>query len=628
MSALEPLSWKPLVRAAEARPEGSRPGDLCAEAAQPVPAASTSGRRYDLDWIRIAAFGLLILYHVALVYAPFDWHIRSTHTFGWVREALLVSSPWRLTLLFLVSGSALRFMFKGQSPRSLIAARLKRLGPPLLFGVLFLVPIQSWIEATDKGSWSAGLPAWWLSEFAPAGLANGAPLNHLWFLLYAAVYSLAAIAVFGDAQRMARLEARLAGLLVGWRALVVPVAYLVGIRILLFPLFGLTNQLATDWYNHALSFGAFSLGFLLARRDALWRDLERFRWTSLAVALVALPVMVAQDAHPGGGAFLGVPRAIVFGIDQWATIAAILGFASRHLRGVSGPILRYLSDAVFPCYLAHQTVLVVAIWLLKPRGLPPAGEALLLVGLTFAGSLLTYEVVRRIPLIRPLWGLKPLAAVAAGHERPRYARRRLLLACGIAAPVLAFATTLLAVAAYPDFDHARQFLSELGGASARLPIIFNAGVLTAGLMAALAGCGFGLAMIALTRAHLSGLLTGFVFVLAGCGLAMAAIYPWPDPRHLAINLALGIQLAPLLLLWGLRAQPDMGRLKLFLAGVFVVMAVLTVLTKHLLFPGTVNDANVGWWERAYALVLVGWVGVAAYVLERRLRSESSASKTA
>ena len=37
-------------------------------------------RRADIDWIRIAAFGVLILYHVGLVYAPWDWHVRSPHT--------------------------------------------------------------------------------------------------------------------------------------------------------------------------------------------------------------------------------------------------------------------------------------------------------------------------------------------------------------------------------------------------------------------------------------------------------------------------------------------------------------------------------------------------------------------
>ena len=35
-------------------------------------------RRVDLDWVRIAAFALLILYHVGMFYVPWGWHIKST----------------------------------------------------------------------------------------------------------------------------------------------------------------------------------------------------------------------------------------------------------------------------------------------------------------------------------------------------------------------------------------------------------------------------------------------------------------------------------------------------------------------------------------------------------------------
>jgi hypothetical membrane protein len=198
---------------------------------------------------------------------------------------------------------------------------------------------------------------------------------------------------------------------------------------------------------------------------------------------------------------------------------------------------------------------------------------------------------------------------------------RPLLACGIAAPLIALAATLAAMAAWPGFDPARQYLSELGGPSAQHPLIFNAGLFVAGVMAALAGVGFGLAIVALTRARLVGALTAVVFVLAGWGLVQAAIHHWPDKRHLAINLALGIQLAPALLLWGLWRRADLARLKLFLALVFVAMAALTVLTKHIVLPSLVNDANVGWWERGYAIILVGWVGVAAFALQRCLRND-------
>ena len=195
----------------------------------------------------------------------------------------------------------------------------------------------------------------------------------------------------------------------------------------------------------------------------------------------------------------------------------------------------------------------------------------------------------------------------------------------MAAPVLALATTLLAVALFPNFDHATQFLSELGAGGARHPQVFNAGVAFAGIGAGIAGIGFGFAIEALGGSRLAAVLTAVFFVLAAVGLVVSSLYHWPDPRHLAINLGLGIQLAPLSLLWGLRRAEGVDRLRWFLAIVFVLMAVLTVFTKHLVLPGTVNDHNVGWWERAFALVLVGWVGVAAFLLEKRLIALASES---
>lgn len=365
-------------------------------------------RRSDLDWIRVVAFGLLILYHVALVYSPFDWHIRSTHTFDWLREALLVTQPWRLTLLFLVSGAALRFMSSGKTVATVLSARLFRLGVPLLFGVVALVPVQAWIEATDKGPWSGTLADWMVQQFSPEGLRNGVPVNHLWFLVYITAYTIAALPLLLRPDWTEALERRLERLLRGWRLLVFPGLYLVAARVWLYYFYGVTNDLMGDWYNHAQSLGAFLFGFLLARCDTVWAGFERFRWDGLALAAIALPLAVLQSLHPGGGAFHEIPRNAVFAIDQWAVIVAILGFASRHLRKASTPALRYLNEAVFPCYLAHQTLLVLAVWLIRPYRLPAAIEVAALIAATFGGSLAIYEAVRRIPPIRPLWGLKPV----------------------------------------------------------------------------------------------------------------------------------------------------------------------------------------------------------------------------
>lgn len=200
----------------------------------------------------------------------------------------------------------------------------------------------------------------------------------------------------------------------------------------------------------------------------------------------------------------------------------------------------------------------------------------------------------------------------------RFRRRRALLAIGMLTPVVAFGACMAGALAFPGFDHATQYISELGGAAAPHPELFNWGVLASGIGAWAAGLGFALAIVALGGPRPAAVLTALCFAIAGTGLLIAGLYHWPDPRHRAVNLGLGIQLAPLFLIWGLAKAGGMGRLLSFLAVMFAAMAVLTVLTRHLLFAGLVNDSNVGWWERAFAIVLVGWTAVAAFVIERRL----------
>jgi hypothetical protein len=311
-----------------------------------------------------------------------------------------------------------------------LSARFARLAPPFLFGTLVLIPPQSWAEAFGKGSFDGNMGQWWLREFSPAGIADGIPINHLWFVLYIGVYSLAAIALLAKPSLLARLEAVLDGALAGWRVLVLPILYLAIVRQLLFPWFGLTNRLPVDWYNHASSLAVFLLGFTLVSRDGFWRQLERLRWIAAAAALVSVVLLMGLHVHPEGRMLWGSLRNGAFAINQWSTVAAVLGFGSLHLRSADGPLRRYLNDAIFPCYLAHQTLLVMAVFFLAPLKLPALPEALLFIGLTFGGSLAVYEVVRRIGFIRPLWGLKPFPPVGTETDRPSRLTRTMARALG------------------------------------------------------------------------------------------------------------------------------------------------------------------------------------------------------
>jgi hypothetical protein len=248
----------------------------------------------------------------------------------------------------------------------------------------------------------------------------------MWFVAYLLVYSLILAVMLLLAPRLgARLQGGLEASLKGVGLLIWPIVFLAVTRIFLMPRFEITHDLVEDWYNHAVSFPAFLLGFGLAKSEALKARLLSVRWTALALALACWAawasyawVYRADDANPPEA--LRVLMRCVYSTDQWCAIAAILGFGAKHLtRG--GRVLRYLTLGVFPFYLVHQTLIVVMAHHLAKLGLPQALEGAILVVATFAGCFATYEIARRIPGVRILFGLKAQSAEIAASRPPALA---------------------------------------------------------------------------------------------------------------------------------------------------------------------------------------------------------------
>ncbi|MGH8446256.1 MAG: acyltransferase family protein [Solimonas sp.] len=378
-------------------------------------------RRHDLDWIRVCAFGLLVVYHVGMYYVSWDFHVKSPHAGTFAEPLMLLSSPWRLSLLFLVSGAATAFML-GKGRAGFLRQRSWRLLLPLLFGMLVIVPPQSYYQVVEQLGYHDGYLAFWGRYlradhgFCRDGDCLTLPTwNHLWFVAYLWVYT----AILYAALRLApalmqgagrRVAARLAA---GWGLLLWPAALLALARITLADRFGSTHALAGDWYNHAQYFPIFVLGYFVARETAVWERMRQLRRPALLLALgswaiialwYALYLMDARAATLPPDTLL-VPRRVLWGMNQWSAIVAICGYARQWAPGDS-PALRYLVPAVFPIYILHQTLIIIFAHNMQVWNLPPAIEAPLLIALTFAGCFAGYELIRRVGWLRPLFGLK------------------------------------------------------------------------------------------------------------------------------------------------------------------------------------------------------------------------------
>jgi glucan biosynthesis protein C len=365
--------------------------------------ASSSSRRADLDWLRIGLFAGLILYHEGLLY-------EADH--GAVSLLLLATHPWRMSLLFLISGAATRFVTDKVGAARLSAERSLRLLPPLIFGAVALVPIQLYLALVEGAAYSGGYLDF-LKTYAAAPGRLAAPgqqpiYGHLWFVLYLWAYTvlLAAALVLKPAWFRAG-QAQLARLS-GMGLLIWPYALLCLLRLTAYPVFGVSLSFVDDWYNHLVSGGMFLLGFLAARSERFWAEAVKARWAALFMALAGLVAYGALGLQFTSAPELAEPAhrgmAVFYEMERWGAVVAVLGFGYRHLahRGAATP--RYLNGAVFTFYIVHEPAMLAAWHWLKPLNLHDGVEAALVGAATLVACLLAYEAARRVAWIGVLLG--------------------------------------------------------------------------------------------------------------------------------------------------------------------------------------------------------------------------------
>ena len=380
-------------------------------------------RRYDLDWLRIVAFSLLIFYHVGMFYVTWGWHVKSVYASPTVEPLMSMVNPWRLALLFFISGVAIRFATdKAESPGRFAWSRVVRLGLPLIFGIYFWVMLQAYYEVRQSGEFSGSVAAFYpdyilleqtFSTITPTW-------NHLWYLAYLLTYILITIAILPWLRRIPESHA--------WQALTKRPPVVVFILILPFainetwlsPIFPTTHELINDWAHHAHRFMIYLVGFFVAKDAGFWRSVDK-SW-KFAPLLAITSWMVLQngtDIADWAGQYLSdTPLRFFFSymatLYAWACILTLLGFGQRFLNRESLH-LRYLTGAIFCYYVLHQTITIIAGYYLTEYELGVAVESALVLTITVLGCVIGYEIIRRIPVIGILFGVHRVSGYRSGR---------------------------------------------------------------------------------------------------------------------------------------------------------------------------------------------------------------------
>lgn len=334
--------------------------------------------------------------------------------------------PWHMSLFFLLAGASTYFALRHRNGGQYVRERFKRLFIPFVFGVLVLIPPQSYLGLLSHSDYSRSFFVWYPNFFTlqfddiDGYFMGGHTWGHLWFIFHLFVYSLVAVPLFLylNGERGKRLIGRLA------KAFSKP-----GI-ILLFPaLLLVMNEFPEIVGGNPLFYITFFIsGFILMADRRFMEAIDRQRIVLLFLGPVVFSViliMVGTGVWPN---LTGWAREVVDGyVDAfvpWFVILTMLAYGRRFLN-FGNSLLKYLSEAAYPLYILHQTLIVVIGYYVVQWDIAVAAKFAVIVLLALAGSVLTYDLlVKRTNITRFLFGMKPVARDRTAREQmpPRRAR--------------------------------------------------------------------------------------------------------------------------------------------------------------------------------------------------------------
>ena len=346
-------------------------------------------RRHDVDAIRVIVLFLLIGYHSAIAFQSWGWSIGFITNdkpldFLWV--FFMTINTWRIPILFVISGMALRYSFEKRDKITLFHERTKIILLPYYFGFATVGFLHSQIFLNYIRS----------NENAEPNSA------HLWFLGNIAIYAFLCIPIMNfltndksPSENISRILNTRFGifffslpfLIEGWLQENLKLAWGMGWTMFPGTLHGLLLGLI-----------CFISGIVLVSQgEAFWGALKRNMPIHLALAIALFVNRFIGEFESTGG--------VLVAFESYNFMFAVFGLGQRYLNKES-TTLDYLKEAVFPVYIFHLPLQQFFATFLIPSNLSPYIKFFLLVISTLVASFLLFELVKRVKLIRPLFGLR------------------------------------------------------------------------------------------------------------------------------------------------------------------------------------------------------------------------------
>ncbi len=346
----------------------------------------TPERRFDIDWLRVIAIGLLLIYHIAIIFQPwamFVGFIKSENSVAGLWTPMTMLNVWRIPLLFYVSGMGLCFAMKKRNWKQLLLERMKRILLPFVFGFFAIAPIHMYI----------------FQKYYKLPLSYYPHSGHLWFLGNIFIYVLLLSPVFfylkkNENGRFRKAVSLLMKHPIG--PLSIAVFFVIETVMVKPQLFELYAQ---TWHGFFIGLLAFFFGFLFVYSGKeFWQTVSKWKWLYIGIAAVLYTIRFTG--------FEMISSHAITAIESNCWIFGVFGLGYHYLNKPSA-LLSYLSKAAYPVYIIHMFVLFAGALIILPLEIHPMLQFIAITLFTFVVCYLIYEfILRRINILRPLFGLK------------------------------------------------------------------------------------------------------------------------------------------------------------------------------------------------------------------------------
>jgi glucan biosynthesis protein C len=399
-------------------------GTIDIERAVPQPATAEvwsvgKARLLYIDNVRTSLITLVVLCHLAVTYgAEGAWYYSeagemSTAAFIFIMPLLAIGVAFSLGLFFMIAGYFTPRAYDRKGAGPFVLDRLKRLGLPLLFYDVLILPLISYAVYVHNGSQGSLWP--WLTRYVQDHLsfADGP----VWFLeallIFSLLYALWRLVTKPPPARQPS-EARSDDTVPG-NGTIALLALAVGVATFVVRIWARVNVYFEPWHLEFAHFpqyiAMFAAGIVAYRHN--WfvefsaAQARTWRWVALVFVLL-LPLLVVAagaltgelDERGGGGLnWLSLAYSIWEGFMCAAmSITVLAWFRKRFDR--QGRLALAMSETCFAVYVLHPIVIVPLALALSGIRLNLGLKFILVAPVAVALCYLVGYYVRKLPLLR------------------------------------------------------------------------------------------------------------------------------------------------------------------------------------------------------------------------------------